>query len=143
MGLMDHRKQWTFELRADPTACLDAFARAMRGKSAFSPRKANWYIARGANEIVATYLGRGGLVSAASVLSQRVADAEDSAKGSTVSMQITGRDESRGSTQCSMWLSSRGSVMGFTSDAGFLRSYMNGVESELRALDSSLRMAKQ
>ena len=142
MGLNDHRKQWNFVVKASPEACVGAFARAMDGKSVFSARKAKWEVSRQGKGAVATYKGRGGLVAAASVLSGRVADVEATAVGSRLQMEVTRYDASGGVTECSLWLASRGTQHGLTVDAGFFRSYMNEVESALRALDPGLRATK-
>ncbi len=142
MGLQDHNKQWDFVVRAQPDACLAAFVGAMAGKSAFSMRKAKWDVSRAASRAVAEYRGRGGLVAGVSVLSQRVADAEGAAIGSKLEFKVSTPDPASGRTNCSLWLAERRTQLGFTADAGFLRSYMNEVEAALRALDSGLQVTK-
>jgi len=67
---------------------------------------------------------------------------EQQAVGSQITFTVDS-DSSNGRMECSMWLSKYGTHFGiFTPDARFLRSSMNDVEKQLRALDPALVVDK-
>ncbi|MFE2613416.1 hypothetical protein ACFXA2_07375 [Micromonospora chalcea] len=149
MGLMDHNRTWLFELRAAPGDCIAAFRDAMKGKSGFSLRKAEWHLTPARSEhglpaMVATYEGRGGAASLATALyGRRAAETEAAAKGSQITFEVKGFDPEAGLTACAMWLSLAGKQMVvFTPDAGFYRSYMNDVARKLAELDPEISATK-
>ncbi|MDA0167069.1 hypothetical protein OM076_42810 [Solirubrobacter ginsenosidimutans] len=94
---------------------------------------------------MATYEGRKGLGALGTMSKTSVHDA-DSAIGSEVTFQTSGNGNGR--TECSMSLSSFGragigGLLGATSDARFIRPYMQAVEKEIRALDPGARIASR
>ena len=137
MGRLDHRRTWNYEVAASPAECISAFVAAFKGKGGLGT-KARWSVKTTANSAVATYEGRAGIASIAGVLSQTSAQEGDTAIGSQVSFKIDRSD--RGRTHCSMWLASSGrsgiaGLLGATSDARFIRPYMQAVAAELRKID--------
>jgi hypothetical protein len=142
MGLLDHRKTWHYEVAAQPRACIDAFVAAFTGKGGLIS-KARWDIRTGATSATATYQGRKGLGAIGGVLSKTAAQEADTAIGSRVSFEIHGTSGDR--TQCSMSLTSSGrsgvaGVLGATSDARFIRPYMQAVSDHIRALDATAQI---
>jgi hypothetical protein len=137
MGRRDHRRTWHYEVAASPAQCIQAFAAAFAGKGRLGA-KARWSVVTAADSATATYEGRAGIAVIAGILSQTSAQEAETAIGSQVSFKIEGNDGGR--TQCSMWLASSGrsgiaGLFGVTSDAGFIRPYMQAVGGELRKLD--------
>jgi len=142
MGMMDHRRTWHYEVAASPAECIGAFARAFKGKGGLGT-KAHWSVRAAADSAVATYEGRAGIAAVAGVLSQTSAQEGDTAIGSQVSFKVEGSDGAR--TQCSMWLASSGrsgiaGLFGATSDARFIRPYMQAVGRELLKLDPQTKI---
>lgn len=137
MGLLDHRRDWHYEVSASPADCIRAFAAAFNGKGGLVS-KARWSVRTTANSATATYEGRKGIGAAGGVLSKTSAQEADTAIGSQVSFKIDGSD--RGKTRCSMLLTSSGrsgiaGLLGATSDARFIRPYMQAVADELLKID--------
>jgi hypothetical protein len=137
MGRLDHRRTWHYEVAASPAECVRAFAAAFNGKGGLGT-KARWSVRAAADSAIATYEGRKGIAAIAGVLSQTSAQEADTAIGSQVSFKIDGSDGGR--THCSMWLGSSGrsgiaGLFGATSDARFIRPYMQAVGGELLKLD--------
>jgi hypothetical protein len=137
MGRLDHRRTWHYEVAASPAECIRAFTAAFTGKGGLGT-KARWSVRTAADSATATYEGRAGIAAIAGVLSQTSAQEADTAIGSKVSFKIEGSDG--GKTYCSMWLASSGrsgiaGLLGATSDARFIRPYMQAVGSELLKLD--------
>ncbi|MDA0167074.1 hypothetical protein OM076_42835 [Solirubrobacter ginsenosidimutans] len=138
MGMLDHRRTWEYDVAATPDACIEAFGRAFSGGGGLI--RASWAVNRTGKGAVATYKGRKGIGALGGVLSKTAAQEQDTAIGSTVTFQING--STGGRTVCSMWLSGSGrsgigGLMGATSDARFIRPYMQAVRSQLLALDAS------
>jgi len=131
LGILDHRKTWIFDLTASSDKCLDAFDSAF-GTGGPRFMKAKWSITRTPKGAVASYLGRGGLIGAATHLSAMGTDEQAGAEDSEVHFEI---EEAGGKSHCTMWLGVYGSRMGLTADARFIRPYMQRVEEELRRVD--------
>lgn len=137
MGRLDHRRTWHYEVAASPEECIRAFVAAFKGKGGLGT-KARWSVRAAAGSAEATYEGRAGIAAIAGILSQTSAQEGDTAIGSQVAFKIDGSDEGR--THCSMWLASSGrsgiaGLLGATSDARFIRPYMQAVGGELLKLD--------
>lgn len=137
MGRLDHRRTWHYEVAASPAECIRAFAAAFDGKRGLGA-KARWSVRAGGGSATATYEGRAGIAAIAGVLSQTSAQEADTAIGSEVSFKVDGSDGRK--THCSMWLAASGrsgiaGLLGATSDARFIRPYMQAVGSELMKLD--------
>jgi hypothetical protein len=114
MGRLDHRRTWHYEVAASPAQCIRAFTAAFTGKGGLGT-KARWSVRAAADSATAT-----------------------TAIGSQVSFKVEGSDGGR--THCSMWLASSGrsgigGLLGATSDARFIRPYMQAVGGELLKLD--------
>jgi len=142
MGMLDHRRTWHYEVAAAPAECIRAFAAAFHGKRGLGAT-ARWSVRAAADSAVATYEGRAGIAALAGVLSQTSAQEGDTAVGSQVSFKVEGSDG--GKTQCSMWLSSSGrsgvaGLFGATSDARFIRPYMQAVGRELLKVDPQTKI---
>jgi hypothetical protein len=140
MGLLDHQKTWRFTVRAPSAACIDAFMAAFTEGGPLIKR-AKWAVARNKGGAAATYKGRVGLVAAVTTLSATASAEEAGAIGSVVRFEIVSSDD--GATTCDMWLSVRGTRMGTTADARFIKPYMRVVEARLRALDPHLTVGKR
>lgn len=150
MGILDHRKTWHFSVAAPDKQCLQAFEQAMLHPG-FKIFAASWHLERGTVSAVlgeapwpasvATYQGRAGLIGVTSSLLETSRNEEQAAVGSQITFAINPAS-SGGRTECSMWLSSRSTTFGFTNDARFFRSYMQGVEKHLRALDPGLMVER-
>ncbi len=142
MGLLDHRRTWTYELTASPADCINAFSWAFnRGGSLLT--KARWRLHTSSNGATATYEGRRGLGAVGGILIRTAAQEADTAIGSRVSFTVERTDGS--TTLCSMALTSSGSsglggLLGATSDARFIRPYMQAVAKEMRRLDANARI---
>lgn len=147
MGLLDHRKTWTFTVRAPADNCFRAFHQAMVNPG-FKLLAIHWRVERGSVSpepgdspwpaSIAIYEGRAGVGKAMTIiLGQRAEDAEQGAMGSQVTFAINPKSP-KGQSECLMWLSKAGSVLGFINDADWIRSYMRVVEKHLRALDPTL-----
>jgi hypothetical protein len=137
MGIRDHRRTWHYEVAASPAECIRAFAAAFNGKGGLVI-KARWSVRAVANSATATHEGRKGIAAAGTVLSKTATQEADTAIGSQVSFKIDGSDGGR--TRCSMWLASSGrsgiaGLLGATSDARWIRPYMQMVAGELLKLD--------
>lgn len=83
------------------------------------------------------------LVPSAAYSRRRLRKSQDTAIGSEVSFQTEVAADGR--TVCSMWLSSSGragvgGLLGATSDARFIRPYMQQVGKELRAVDPQIQV---
>lgn len=144
MGLLDHRRTWRYVVRAAPNQCIDAFFAAFSSSGGLI-MKAEWKLSRTRGGATAVYKGRRGIGAMAGMLSKTTAIEQESAIGSTVTFEI---EESRGGqVGCAMWLSSSGragvaGLLGFTSDARFIRPYMRAVEDRLRQIDPDLQIGK-
>jgi hypothetical protein len=142
MGMLDHRRTWRYEVKASPSECVEAFARAFSGPGGLVA-KAKWDVRRRGNGAVAVYQGRKGIGAIGGILSKTSALEADTAIGSEVTFEI---DKGGGEhTGCAMWLSSSGragvgGIMGSTSDGRFIRPYMQSVQKEMLALDPSARI---
>jgi hypothetical protein len=137
MGIRDHRRTWHYEVAASPAECIRAFEAAFNGKGGLVI-KARWSVDTATNSATATYEGRKGIAAAGTVLSKTATQEADTAIGSQVSFKIDGSDGGR--TRCSMWLAYSGrsgiaGLLGATSDARFIRPYMQAVADELLKLD--------
>jgi hypothetical protein len=137
MGIRDHRRTWHYEVKASPAECIHAFAAAFNGKGGLVI-KACWSVHSVADSAIATYEGRKGVAAVGTVLSKTAAQEADTAIGSQVSFEID--DSEGGRTRCSMWLASSGrsgiaGLLGATSDARWIRPYMQAVAGELLKLD--------
>lgn len=142
MGRLDHRRTWHYEVAASPAECIRAFAMAFTAKGGFGT-KAHWSVRSAADSATATYEGRAGIAAVAGILSQTSAQEGDTAIDSQVSFKIEGSDGSR--THCAMWLGSSGrsgiaGLFGATSDARFIRPYMQAVGKELLKLDPNAQI---
>lgn len=142
MGNLDHRRTWHYDVAAPPAECIRAFVAAFKGKGGLGT-KARWSVRGAADSAVATYEGRAGIAAIAGILSQTSAQEGETAIGSQVTFKVESHDGGR--TQCSMWLASSGrsgiaGLFGATSDARFIRPYMQAVGRELRALDPQARI---
>jgi hypothetical protein len=120
-----------------------AFARAFSGSVGLLVN-AEWEVRQTPSGAAAVYHGRRGLGVLSTILSETSALEADSAVGSEVTFTV---EDGGGCTVCHMWLSRWGRVgvaglLGATSDARFIRPYMQQVERRLRALDPSLQVAK-
>src|SRR4051794_40475175 len=121
MGMLDQKRQWRYEVKATPSACADAFARAFTGSGGLIS-KAKWEVRCRGGGVVAIYQGRKGLGALGGILSQTAAQEQDTAIGSEVTFEVEAAGHGRGI--CTMWLSSSGPsgvgrIMGATSDARF------------------------
>lgn len=155
MGIFDTHKTWNFSVSAKPEQCFQAFSQAMT-QPGFKFVGSKWHLERGQTTspsgdpawpaIIATYLGRGGVIGGLTMLSfGRVGDIaqneEEKAKGSQITFAIN--PENAGSkTECSLWLSKFNSSFGFTADGRFLLIAMHDVEKHLRVLDPMLTVNK-
>jgi hypothetical protein len=143
MGLLDHRRTWRYDVNASQTECTQAFVRAFSGRGGIVA-KAQWEVRTTGQGALAIYLGRKGLGAAAGMVSGTAAGEQDSAVGSEVTFQIEKAEPAR--TRCAMRLTSSGraglpGLLGITSDARFIRPYMQAVRRELLALDPALRVS--
>jgi hypothetical protein len=137
MGLRDHRRDWHYEVSAPPADCIRAFTAAFKGKGGLVV-KASWSVRTTAQSATATYEGRKGLGAVGAALNKTSGQEADTAIGSQVAFIIQGSDGGR--TRCSMSLASSGrsgiaGLLGATSDARFIRPYMQAVGTELLKLD--------
>jgi hypothetical protein len=142
MGMLDHRRDWHYEVSAPPADCVRAFTAAFNGKGGLVA-KARWSIRATANSATATYDGRKGIGAASGILSKTAAQEGETAIGSQVAFIIQSSDG--GKTRCSMSLVSSGrsgmaGLLGATSDARFIRPYMQAVGDELLKLDPNARI---
>ncbi|MGA8744954.1 MAG: hypothetical protein WB507_03715 [Solirubrobacterales bacterium] len=142
MGILDHRRTWRYEVKASSSQCIDAFTRAFSGSGGFIA-KANWAVNRTSKGASAIYKGRKGVGALAGMMSKTSTLEHDTAVGSEVAFEI--EESSDGRTVCSMWLSSSGragvaGIVGVTSDARFIRPYMQAVRKEMLALDPSAQI---
>lgn len=144
MGLRDHRRQWKYELTAEPSDCLKAFQQSFQGRRGLVNSK--WRVRQSASSATATYEGRAGAVAGiARILSSDAAQEEEQAIGSEVAFEVS--RSANGRTECVMWLRSEGrsgiaGLMGATSDGRFIRPYMQSVTANLTQLDPSIRVSK-
>lgn len=135
MGILDHRKQWQFTLTATPNACVRAFTSVFDGTRGGGPliARAKWQVQSTSQGAVATYLGRGGVIGALTMLTERGSNEQAGAVGSQINFETSAGEKGR--TICRMWLSGSASTFGFTNDARFLRPYMRRVEDSLTEVD--------
>jgi hypothetical protein len=138
MGILDHRSTWRYKVGAPPEACVTAFTKAFAQGGGLIA-KAKWEVARTRTGATATYAGRRGLGALGPAFSQIQKSEEEGAIGSQVVLEI---EQDAGRTTCAVWLAEHGTKLGFTSDARFIRPYFGSVQSELRALDPALEVAK-
>jgi hypothetical protein len=142
MGLLDHRRDWHYEVSASPAECVRAFTAAFNGKGGLVS-KARWSVRATANSATATYEGRKGIGAVGGILSKTAAQEADTAIGSKVSFNIDASDG--GKTRCSMSLALSGrsgvaGLLGATSDARFIRPYMQAVGDEMLKLDPNAQV---
>jgi hypothetical protein len=142
MGLLDHRRDWHYEVSASPAECVRAFTVAFNGKGGLVS-KARWSVRATANSATATYEGRKGIGAVGGILSKTAAQEADTAIGSKVSFNIDASDG--GKTRCSMSLALSGrsgiaGLLGATSDARFIRPYMQAVGDEMLKLDPNAQV---
>jgi len=141
MGIRDHRRDWRFDVEAAPPECVEAFTRAFNGPGGLIA-KAKWTVRASASGAVAVYGGRKGL-GVLGGLSQTAQQEEATAIGSEVTFETGPAGDGR--TLCRMRLTSSGRSgigghLGATSDARFIRPYMQQVGKELQALDPQVRV---
>jgi hypothetical protein len=139
VGIMDHRKTWRFRVNGSPQACIDAFAQAFAEGGGILAR-GKWDIRRSGKGAVAIYGGRAGLIKGLTMMSATASAEESAAVGSEVTFEI--EEAANGTSICAMWLSTRGSRLGFTADGRFFRPYMRAVENRLQQLDPRLSVSK-
>ena len=139
-GIFDHRRTWHYRVAAKPGECTDAFVRAFSGGGGLLAR-AKWDVARTPTGAIATYRGRRGLASIATVLSETASAEQGGAIGAEVKFEIEAERDER--TLCGMWLALRTSRLGFTNDGRFFRPYMRAVETELRRVDPATQVVKE
>ena len=142
MGLLDHRRTWHYEVAAIPGDCIRAFEIAFRTGGGLL-MKAKWKVRTSGSSATAIYEGRKGLGAAAGILSQTSGQESDTAVGSEVSFLIDKVDGRR--TSCSMELTGSGrsgiaGILGATSDARFIRPYMQAVTTEMLKLDPKAKI---
>jgi hypothetical protein len=142
MGLLDHRRTWHYEVSASPKDCIHAFVSAFTGRGGLFA-KAKWAVRTNANSATAIYEGRKGLGVVAGILSKQAAQEAETAVGSEVSFNIDRSDGTR--AVCSMVLASSGrsgvgGLLGITSDAKFIRPYMQAVADEMLKIDPSAKI---
>jgi hypothetical protein len=143
MGLLDHRRQWHYLVKATPGDCVGAFLAAFNGRGGLVT-KAHWKVRINGNSATAIDKGRKGLGAVMGSMSRTSSQETDTAIGSTVEFQATA-DQSR-RTSCSMALTSAArsgvaGILGATSDARFIRPYMQAVASEMRKLDQDAQIS--
>jgi hypothetical protein len=143
MGLLDHRRTWRYEVRAAPNDCVEAFRSAFAGPGGIVA-KARWDVTRTSQGAKAVYQGRKGIGAIGGVFSKTAALEADTALGSEVTFELA--SGSNGNTVCTMWLSSSGragvaGAFGVTSDARFIRPYMQAVSKRMQALDPAARIS--
>jgi hypothetical protein len=135
LKFMNLRSNWKYSVEASPQQCASAFITAFSGRGGLFA-KADWSVSRAGTGAVAVYNGRRGLGALTGAGEGRQGAEMQSAIGSQVKFEIDGSRDGR--TLCSMRVGSRGSTLGFTSDARFFRPYLRAVDSELRRLDPSV-----
>jgi hypothetical protein len=143
MGMLDHRRTWRYDVKASPNQCMEAFARAFSGPGGLVT-KAKWGVKRTSKGAVAVYEGRKGLGALGGIMSKTAALEQDTALGSEVQFEVDENHDGR--TVCTMWLGSSGragiaGIVGVTSDARFIRPYMQAVQKEMLALDPSAQIS--
>lgn len=79
VGLLDHRRRWTYEVSASPSECIKAFTSAFSGRGGLMA-KARWNVQTTSNGASATYEGRKGLGAVGGILSQTAAQEADTAR---------------------------------------------------------------
>jgi hypothetical protein len=138
VGILDHRRQWQFTLAASSEQCVQAFSAVFDGTRGGAPliARAKWGLQRTPEGAVATYLGRGGMIAALTILTERGSNEQAGAVGSQITFETAVGEN--GVTVCRMWLSSSASTFGFTNDARFFRPYMRRVEGSLTEVDPRL-----
>ena len=142
MGLLDHRRTWNYEVSASAADCIRAFESAFNGRGGLIT-KAKWSVRTSNGSATAVYEGRRGLGAAGAIMSKTAAQEGETAIGSEVTFNIEESDGTK--TRCSMWLASSGrsgvgGLLGATSDARFIRPYMQAVAREVRKLDPGARI---
>ncbi len=142
VGILDHHKTWRFTLRATPEQCVRGFSSVFDGTRSGGPliTRAKWSVKPSRSSATAVYRGRGGIIGFATLFTQRGSNEQDSAIGSEVKFEA--KAEGDGTTVCHMWLSSSATNLGFTSDARFLRPYMQRVQHSLAEIDPNLSVQR-
>ena len=150
MGIFDHRKTWTFKVKATPADCLAAFGQALANMPWYSPHKVQWKFERlksteGNDKLVATLQGRSHLAAFLTPFFGRQAEITgQNMIGSALSMEIVGHDPDTGTTTCALWMSSVNTEMGvFVSGAGTHRKHMNRVARQLARLSPNMSVEKE
>ncbi len=138
-GLLDHLATWRYRVSVSPEQCVNGFTDAFSGSGGLVA-KAKWTIDHTSRGAVAVYEGRRGLAAAATAFSQTAQSEEEGAIGSEIRFEL--EEEGDGYIICAMWLESRTTRIGFTSDGRFFRPYMRAVETHLRQVDPTLQVVK-
>jgi hypothetical protein len=136
--VLDHQRTWRFRVNAAPEVCFNAFRRAFSGGGVIL--RARWDIEMRDGDLAAVYQGRGGIMRVVTGMSTTASSEQEGAVGSEVRFTIESAAD--GQTVCAMWLASRGSTLGLTHDARFIKPYMRAVEAELRLVDPGVAVAK-
>jgi hypothetical protein len=132
---LDHKRTWRYRVHASPQECVARFTHAF--KTGTFLVKGNWEITPTSSGAIASYLGLRGFRP------QRARAIEAGAVGSKVTFEVEKADGD-GCTECVMWLSEHGTMMGFfTNDAGVFRVHMQAVEKHLRKLDPNVQVARE
>jgi hypothetical protein len=139
MGLLDHRRQWQYIVNAPAAACVDAFTEAFAGRATLVAN-AEWTVRRTGGGAVAVYEGRKGLAAVVGAMNKVSALEHDTARGSEVKFDAEPGNDGR--SVCSMHLALSGragiaGLLGVTSDARFIRPYMQRVTRAILTLDPS------
>lgn len=135
-GVADQSKTWEVRLSASPAECLAAFAKTFNGGGGIGRPAIDWDVRTGHDKAVATYRKRRSVTTGNT--EQR---AEAAAMGSEV--QFEAKPDPTGTTACTMWMSTRGTIIGITADAPAIRAYMQKVGRELKKLDKGANVAKR
>jgi hypothetical protein len=139
-GLLDHLKTWHYKVAAPPDQCVKGFMSAFSGRGGLL-LSAKWSVDLTPDGAVARYEGRKGLAGFAAEFSETMQAEQEGAIGSEVRFAI--EEHGDGFTICALWLASRTTRLGFTSDARFFKPYMRTVEARLRLVDPSLMVVKE
>jgi hypothetical protein len=117
-----------------------AFARAFSKAGGGHLVKAKWDVRPSGNGAVAAYRGRAGLIKGITIMSSTATAEEQAAMDSEVTFKV--EEVTDGTATCAMWLSSKSTSLGFTSDGRFFRPYMRSVEDQLRQIDPRIAVSK-
>lgn len=144
MGFLDHRKEWLFDVHADPARCEGAFMSALTGDAVFGLRGKYTFseaVDDSGHKTVATYVGRRGL-SSLGLLSSTTAEHVAAASG-TNRIAFTTHLTGNGTTRCHLWLENWAQMkVGLIADGGFLKRGMQAVRRELRRIDVDMTVRK-